>query len=94
MNRAERRKAAKGKVDHMDLKRLETQASQKAIDYTVTRYSAAVALACRDKLGFGKIRTQRFINQILEIFKAIDEDYLTIEDVVQTVKEELDIDLT
>lgn len=94
MNRAERRKIAKRKVDHRDLRQLEYDASRKAIDYTVSRYSAAVALACRDKLGFGKIRTKRFMDQIREIFKSIDEDYLTLDDVIATVKEELDIDLS
>lgn len=91
MNRAERRRLAKHKLTHKDLKFLELKAADKAIDYSAKMYSMALALTLHDKLGFGKKRCQRFIAQVHEKFKDIESGYLSLEDVVKTVEEELDI---
>jgi len=93
MNRAERRRLAKKKIDHKDLKMIELDAGTRAIDFTLDKYSAAVALTLRDKLGFGKKRAQRFMHDTWEVFVAIDKGYLSLQDVVETVKAELDIEL-
>ena len=93
MNRAERRRIAKRKVSHKDLLHVERQSADQAIDYATKAYSAALALALHDKLGFGKKRSQRFIQQVWDTFRNIQEGYLSLDDVVKTVQEDLEIDL-
>lgn len=93
MNRAERRRIAKRKVSHKDLLYVERQSADQAIDYATKAYSAALALALHDKLGFGKKRSQRFIQQVWDTFRNIQEGYLSLDDVVKTVQEDLEIDL-
>ena len=94
MNRAERRRMAKQKVGHRELLQVERQSADQAIDYATKAYSAALALALHDKLGFGKKRSQRFLQQVWDTFRHIEEGYLSLEDVLKTVQEDLGIDLS
>lgn len=94
MNRAERRRLEKSrekrKATAPDLTRVEIT---NAIDYSSTAYSAALALVLHDKLGFGKKRSHRLMSQVWEVFESIKSGYLTLDDVLDTVKNELEIDL-
>lgn len=91
MNREQRRKAAKKSLTHKDLKVITEQEAYNAMQFTVKQYSAAVMLCLRDKLGFGPVRAQRFIKDVDELFDSINQGYLSLDDVIQTVEEELNI---
>jgi len=93
MNRKQRRALSKQKLTHKDLKVIQEIESKNAIAYTVLQYSAAVALCLHDKLGFGKVRAQRFMQDVEELFDSINQDYLSLDDVLETVKNELGIEI-
>ena len=50
-------------------------------------------LCLKDKLGFGPVRAQRFMNNVEELFDSINQGYLSLDDVIQTVEEELNISI-
>lgn len=87
----QRRKAAKKKLAHKDLNVIIEQKAYNAMEFIVKQYSAAVMLCLKDKLGFGRVRAQRFMNNVEELFDSINQGYLSLEDVIQTVEEELNI---
>lgn len=91
MNRQTRRRLARQGVKVDEVKRMQEQAEKDAIAFAVEQYSAVVALCLRDKLGFGKVRAQRFMGQVDEMFDSINKGYLTLDDVLETVEEELGI---
>jgi hypothetical protein len=93
MNRKQRRALSKQNLTHKDLKVIQEIESKNAIAYTVHQYSAAVALCLHDKLGFGKVRAQRFMQDVEELFDSINQDYLSLDDVLETVKNELGIEI-
>jgi hypothetical protein len=57
----------------------------------VSGYSAVLALCLRDKLGFGKKRAHKFLQEIEDTFDSIEKGYVTVEDIMTTIKDELDI---
>lgn len=91
MNREQRRKVTKKKLTHKDLKVITEQEACNAIEFTVKQYSAVVMLCLKDKLGFGPVRAQRFMKNVDELFDSINQGYLSLDDVIQTVEEELNI---
>ena len=91
MNREQRRKAAKKSLTYKDLKVITEQEAYNAMQFTIEQYSAAVMLCLKDKLGFGPVRVQRFIKDVDELFDSINQGYLSLDDVIQTVEEELNI---
>jgi hypothetical protein len=87
MSGKQRRQTAKKSLTNKDPKVI----TENVIGFTVKQYSAAVMLCLKDKLGFGPVRAQRFMNNVEELFDAINQGYLSLEDVIQTVEEELKI---
>ena len=83
MTRQERRRLERKGIDKTELSRI--------IDYVVKQYSAVLALCLHDKLGFGKVRAQRFMYEVDRVFESINEGYLSLDDVIETVEEELGI---
>lgn len=91
MNREQRRKVSKQKLNHKDLKYITQQEAIKATEYTVKQYSAAVMICLHDKLGFGATRAQRFINDVSDLFDSINQGYLSLDDITRTIEQELGI---
>ena len=83
MTRQERRRLERKGIDKTELSRI--------IDYVVKQYSAVLALCLHDKLGFGKVRAQRFMREVDRVFESINEGYLSLDDVIETVEKELGI---
>lgn len=50
-------------------------------------------MVLRDKLGFGTTRMNRFRDYINELADSIEKDYLTVDDVISTIRDETGIDL-
>ena len=95
MNRQQRRAIVKKKLTDKDIKAMEEnikiKTSKDVIDFTVTNYMACVALCLHDKLGFGHNRACRFMRDVDNLFDSINKDYLSLDDVLKTVKEEIGI---
>lgn len=95
MNRQQRRAIAKKKLTDKDIKALEENIRVKtlkdAIDFAVKNYMACVALCLHDKLGFGHIRVCRFMQDVDNLFDSINKGYLSLDDVLETVEEEIGI---
>lgn len=47
--------------------------------------------ALHDQEGFGKTRSLRVLHKIIDVAKAIDDGYVNMNDIKNTVGEELDI---
>jgi hypothetical protein len=91
LNRATRRRLERNGIVVKELESIIEERTKDAIDYTVKQYSAVLALCLRDKLGFGKKRAQRFMKDVDTVFGDILAGYLTLDDVIETVEEELGI---
>ena len=83
ITRQERRRLERKGIDRAELSRV--------MDYIVKQYSAVVALCLHDRLGFGKVRAQRFMREVDDVFDSINRGYLSLDDVLETVEEELGI---
>lgn len=93
MNRSERRRLEKKGVTAKDLKVIESNSASKAIDYAVSGMIASFALVLHDKWGWGQTRIKRLLDQVNEQFDSIDNDLLTIEDMKQTILDEIGINI-
>ena len=95
MNRRQRRAIANKKLTGKDIKAMEENIKEKtlkdAIDFAVTNYMACVALCLHDKLGFGHDRACRFMRDVDNLFDSINKGYLSLDDVLKTVEEEIGI---
>jgi hypothetical protein len=91
MNRQQRRAIAKKKLTDKDIKAMEEKTTKDAIDFAVTNYLACVALCLHDKLGFGHVRACRFMRDVDNLFDSINQGYLSLDDVLKTVEEEIGI---
>ena len=65
----------------------------KITETIVEQYSAAIAIVMRDKWGFGKKRLPRLVGQINDAFYSILAGYYSIDDVKQTLREEVDYNI-
>lgn len=103
MNRAEKRKQLKqnqklvnspSKIySSNEVLYLLNEERKKMIKQCSNDYSAVVTLVLRDHLNFGYKRCRAFLERIQDTFKAINEDYLTVDDIKKTVLEELQIEI-
>lgn len=55
--------------------------------------TALSEMVLRDKFGFGTTRMNRFKDYINDLADSIEKDYLTVDDVINTIREETGIDL-
>jgi dGTP triphosphohydrolase len=60
---------------------------------TVENYSAVVLLCLKDKFGFTSKQLQDVAWHINDTFDSVEKGYLSLEDIIQTLKEEDDLDL-
>lgn len=98
MNRAERRRLQKqGKqvpkepvinVKYSDVQTIKEKATSDAVDTAFLLMLGLPVLVLRDKWGFGKVRCERFIDQVLEMYDAFNKDYLTLDDIHKALWDE------
>jgi hypothetical protein len=60
---------------------------------TVENYSAVVLLCLKDKFGFTSKQLQDVAWYINDTFDSVEEGYLSLEDIIQTLKEEDGLDM-
>ena len=73
-------------VEYMLRKQLST-----ALHNAVNDYSAVLALCLMDKLGFKHKRCKRFLSEVGTRFDDIQKGLLNVEDVKQTLAEEVKV---
>lgn len=56
-------------------------------------YQAASLFTLKEKFGFGKVRLKRFHDMFEELCDSVLKDYLTLEDIVDYLKDEYGINL-
>lgn len=100
MNRAERRRLKKKKAEPVinikasDVQQMKDEAVKKAADTGFLLMLGLPILVLRDKWGFGNVRLERFIDQVIEMYESFNEGYLTIEDIHQAIEEETGIKIS
>ena len=66
---------------------------QKEMDEFTLKVKQNATGVVRDKFGFGTTRMNRFKDYINELADSIEKDYLTVDDVISTIRDETGIDL-
>lgn len=99
MNREERRKKGITTKDPVfNLKQSEIQAIKdkafnEAIDKSFVLMLGLPMMVLHDQWGYGKVRCERFIDQVLEIYDSFNKGYLDFDDIIKTLEEESGIRL-
>lgn len=101
MNRAERRRAKKAgrmaeqepviNIKAADVKKIKQEASKNAANTAFLLMLGFPVMAVHDKHGWGRIRCERLVNEILDLYDSFDKGYITLEDIYLTLKEEIGI---
>lgn len=94
MNRQQRR-ASGGKKDAVinvkaaDIQRIKADAMNEAVDRAFLMMLAFPMMVLRDKYGFGEVRSNRFMDELLDLYDSFNKDYVTIEDLHRVLKDEV-----
>ena len=92
MNREQIRKAAKtGKMDEKALRKIIHEVQKSTREYDVHAYSVALASILVDKFDFDKEKIHKALFEINERFECISEDYATIKDYEDVLRDESDV---
>lgn len=100
MNRAERRRLKNKKPEPVfnlkssDVQNIKSKATTDAIDTAFILMLGLPVLVLRDKWGFGKVRSERFIDQVLDLYDSFDKGYLTLDDIHNTLWEEAGVKIS
>lgn len=66
---------------------------QEGVDFAVVNYSAALLLCLKDKFDFTTEQLEEVAVRVNEMFNDICDGLLSLEDIVDVLKEENDIDI-
>jgi len=88
MNREKFREITK---DKKALEAFLTLYGLEVVRQTAKEYSAVVALSLRDELDFGRKRSVKFLEGVNERFGDIKAGRLSIEDIVETLDDEIGV---
>lgn len=70
-----------------------TKGVTKGVTGTVENYSAVVLLCLKDKFNFTSEQLQDVAWYINDTFDSVEKEYLSLEDIIQTLKEEDGLDV-
>lgn len=70
-----------------------TKGVTKGVTGTVENYSAVVLLCLKDKFNFTSEQLQDIAWYINDTFDSVEKGYLSLEDIIQTLKEEDGLDV-
>lgn len=87
------RKARREKYTGVEVETLRAIAYQKGVKDATSAIYASTLLVLRDKFGFGSVRCERLLAEVTNQVDSINKGYVSIEDMKQTVHEELGIKL-
>ncbi len=101
MNRAERRKAEKKgqaiqkepviNIKSSDVQQLKKNAAKEAADTAFLLMLSIPMSVLHDKHGWGKVRCERFIDQVLDLYDSFEKDYVALDDLEKCLGDEAGI---
>ena len=65
----------------------------KGISYATNAILAVMCIQLHDKWGWGQVRLTRLLDQVQETFDAIDEKYVSVEDLKKILSDEIGIEI-
>lgn len=68
-------------------------AAKQATDDIVRTLIAIPVMVLHDKWGFGQKRLERFVEQLVEVLDSYERGYITMDDLMQALRDEAGIDL-
>lgn len=101
MSRAERRQAEretakKQKTYTLTVAQIEQMKKEATMDATKRAFLMMMGfplLTLRDKFGFGKKRLNQFMDKMLDLYEAYENDYVDLDDLNNTILEETGVTL-
>jgi hypothetical protein len=94
MNRKDRRKTSKKGVTAKDLLNIQNDAISEGINKAVNAMIACFALQLHDKWGWGmKSRLPKLLDQVNDQFDSVMQGLITVDDLLQVVRDELGINI-
>ena len=101
MNRAERRKAEKKgqvvpkeaviNIKSSDVHQMKVEAAKNAAETAFLLMLSIPMSVLHDKHGWGKVRCERFTDQVLELYDSFNKDYVTLDDLEKCLWDEAGI---
>lgn len=102
MNRAERRRLNRANekdavinLKASEIEKIKLEVSNQAVNLAFKLMLSIPVMVLHDKYGQlmkkevdGKCREERFLDMCIELYDSFDKGYLTLEDLVETLKEE------
>ena len=93
MNRQERRRqekkgkpVEKDKVVNIkleDLEKIKADAAREAANVAFTLMMGLPVTVLRDKFGWGRVRIDRFMDRVLDLYDSFERGYVSLEDIKQ-----------
>lgn len=93
LNRENNKKQVTYTLTNADIARIKKEALDEASRRAFIVLMGLPLMTLRDKFGFGKIRLERFSDNLIEIYDAFDKGYITLEDLTKTLKEETGVEV-
>ena len=98
MNREQRRRAAgqlsEGRISPAAIKQYEAGRESDITYRVVHDMNIAILMMLHDKFGFGTVRLKRAFDYMVEAWDGIEKNYVSIEDMEKTLKEETGLDFS
>lgn len=76
------------------IQQAKRSATNQATDNVVRLMLALPVYVLHDKWGFGKVRCERFVEQMLELYDAYQQDYVTMDDLLQVLADEAGVTMS
>lgn len=86
-------KQKKKSTTFQQLLKAKQEGYTKGVTGTVENYSAVVLLCLKDKFNFTSEQLQDVAWCIDDTFDSVEKGYLSLDDIIQTLKEEDDLDV-
>jgi hypothetical protein len=78
-------------IKYSDLVKIKKEAAKEAGEIALLLMLSIPVTVLHDKWGFGKVRIDRFTDQVLDLYDSFEKDYVTLEDLQQCLLEEAGI---
>lgn len=101
MSRAERRRLERDNskaqntytLTQAQIDQMKKEVSMEATKKAFLMMMGFPLLTLRDKFGFGKARLNRFMDKMLDLYEAYENDYVDLDDLNNTILEETGVTL-
>lgn len=95
MNRAERRRQEKAAVKdpilslrRSEINAIKDKATNEAIDKAFGLMLGIPVMVLHDKHGYGSVRLERFMDQVMDLYESFNKGYLDFDDILKTIEDE------